>query len=354
MNPSDWTLRHHLHTHTHTNGRSHSCRNLHEKNVSVPFAAVLEEWGVDPHTRREFCDKVVELVKYLPASANEVDMSDRSEPRIPYDVNEAIAFVVKNEIDDIKAKMEAGMSMTMVEDKLSFHFAPFFRSIDRRTGESKLFPNRTVKEVAHNHPGSLCPFRGFTYQSYTDPATFLAVQWSDQPASFEGYVWEAAVAHWLEHSGKCLNCDASKTVRWIGGLRGRCWGDAVCLDCKALYEIKSRATVDKIHAILFRYGQIDGGSYLNFARHRRVSQHKFLLLVSRQPNPAGYHPVYGVKICTVTPKLSDNSFDRDMDEPYIGSCFIVQKDFNTKYVMAILPRLEVDASSPIVRCDDWL
>jgi hypothetical protein len=307
----------------------------------------LKEWCVDTSRHEEFCAKAMARVDTLPPSLipQDLDVSDLAKsPALPKSVKDAIHFVLSNEIQNVQEAMEEGETFTFTEDRCSpHHFAPMkpqqpqFR--DHKAGRTKAVPKF---EFRATDPRTLDPFRRFTYTKFNSAPEYFAAQWHSQPACFDGHVWEAVVSHWMEYSGtKCFCCESKSCLRWIGGLNGLAWGDVVCVECKALYEIKSKATIDKVHKCLFQYNSVQCGSFLNFAEHRRLGK-KYLVIVSRQPGQNDNHPIYGLEIETVAPTLTDTSFDLERRDLHIGSVISVKVNAASSYVKGILRPLRSD------------
>jgi hypothetical protein len=315
----------------------------------------MAEWGVDNDNGQYdgFCDRAEARLDRLPPSMIPEDLNviDLASPVLPKHIKDAIQVVIENEIANVQTDLERGDTFTLTHDRLSHPFPPLKVDINQPTGKSKTVPRFPFEDLFRTNPEALNPFRRFTYQMFHSAPAYFGAQWHSQPASFAGQVWEAVVSHWMEHSGSacCFHCGQQRCLRWIGGRHGLAWGDVVCIECKSLYEIKSKATIEKVHKCLFEYNQVTGGSFLHYAKHRRLGK-KYLVVVSRQPGKNGSYPIYGVEIETVTPQLTDKSFDLERDHPYIGSVLSFHaKAVHSNFIKGIVRPVPTDVNvSPAV------
>jgi len=150
---------------------------------------------------------------------------------------------------------------------------------------------------------------------------YYARIWSERSNfSLDGVVFEALVAHHLCLSMPCHSCKLRKKLRWNGG-RGNqsSWADIVCTFCKSTYEVKSKASSDKIEQ-LFQYNRTMAGSFRLFHQMPPASTKKkrYLVIVNRAKTlPRGVvrstkssmmHRVSIAEIQKVLPRLCDLSF----------------------------------------------
>ena len=57
----------------------------------------------------------------------------------------------------------------------------------------------------------------------------------------------------------CTNCKLLKALRWAGGGKSS-WQDMICIECGATYEIKTKASMEKVETAL-KHNRIQGGSF---------------------------------------------------------------------------------------------
>ena len=130
----------------------------------------------------------------------------------------------------------------------------------------------------------------------------------------------------------CFNCNSRNSLRWSGGF-GSSWQDLVCVECRCMYELKTKASMEKIEST-YRHNNINSGSfaaYCDIERARSVDdpnghKHKinsgrrpkmFLVLLPREftfdRNRQKIHPVFIAEIDAIQPKLSEKNFDTDSE-----------------------------------------
>jgi hypothetical protein len=131
------------------------------------------------------------------------------------------------------------------------------------------------------------------------------------------------------------------------------WSDIVCIKCDSSYEIKSKASTEKIEKAI-RYNNIQGGSFKRFHRLRREEEGNedakhYLVLVSRAPSeiicasvacPRTSWQVDLAEIDTVLPALRDASFTRPAGGVELKSSIKIKE--GTRKVWFRIPFVEID------------
>ena len=159
------------------------------------------------------------------------------------------------------------------------------------------------------------PFCRFNFESL-HLASFWYDRWkTSDENSRGGTIAEAALVCHVLQTEKCFNC---KTEGWNGG-SASCWQDMVCLQCKSTYEIKSKASADKVTEA-FVLNNFRGGSYSRFWKIKnglQSNQKMYLVTVSRQPSfdvHGSFHPIHIAEIDRVLPRLDPLSFYDDEND----------------------------------------
>eukprot|EP00979_Chaetoceros_neogracilis_P015351 scaffold5740_cov165-Chaetoceros_neogracile.AAC.1 len=131
------------------------------------------------------------------------------------------------------------------------------------------------------------------------------------------------------------------------------WKDIVCIKCDSSYEIKSKASTEKIEKAI-KYNNIQGGSFKRFHRLRREKEGNkdakhYLVLVSRAPTeiicasatyPRTAWQVDLAEIDTVLPALRDVSFTRPAGDIVMKASIKVKE--GTRKVWFRIPFVEID------------
>ena len=214
---------------------------------------------------------------------------------------------------------------------------PFWRKVFRDGGVSyekkhqyKIFSNRELD------PLDRYEFKKIIASRYWFRQMFLS--------NFDqilGLVFEAWIAcHALKHES-CYNCKCKKTLRWAGGVASS-WQDLVCTSCDAMFEIKTKASEEKVEKV-FHYNNLRVGSYGNFCqlkRRCRPDQKLYLVVLSRASSyiqKRQMHPVYIAEIDKGIPKLQENSFNENKQDSSLKT--EVSMKLTTKSKWFDLPKL---------------
>lgn len=75
----------------------------------------------------------------------------------------------------------------------------------------------------------------------------------------EGNAFEAIVASHAVHAEACYHCKMRESLRWCGG-SSNSWKDLKCMKCGSCFEIKSKASKEKVDR-QFSFGTVHGGSF---------------------------------------------------------------------------------------------
>ena len=111
------------------------------------------------------------------------------------------------------------------------------------------------------------------------------------------------------------NCKGRNSLRWYGGSNSS-WQDLICTACHSMYEVKSKATMEKVEST-FKYNKISAGSFERFCSlynsPKNPNQKMFLVVLPRSDTlnrrREVVHPVYVAEIDTAKPKLCESSFN---------------------------------------------
>ncbi len=169
--------------------------------------------------------------------------------KFPKNYNDAYQHVLRNEdMPDI---------VGTYSDKLeSEGYEPYFRRFDQRTGN---FNGYTLKQEFKAYlPSQLDPLNRFTFNRCSKEEKLFNEWFLADDDSMDGLVFEAVLACHALQAESCHNCKYKNALRWNGG-SGSSWQDLVCTNCEATYEIKTKATIEKVETAL-RY-KIQGGSF---------------------------------------------------------------------------------------------
>jgi len=189
------------------------------------------------------------------------------------------------------------------------NFAPFYAI---EVNINSFLPKKRPEYVKCSSK-ELDPFNRFEAVEYPKAEYFFRI-WFDEKLSFiNGNVFEAIVSCHAIHKENCYNCKSRRALQWIGGgSTNELWGDMICSKCNALYEIKSRKSLQKIDNCFSKYNT-QSGSFRRYYRNENVHRHykKYLVMVSRVEtyiSKGFFWPVEIAEIDSVLPCLKDSSF----------------------------------------------
>ena len=278
----------------------------------------LTEWGVQPNNGGQhvkFCNKIKnDTIKYF-EEVGEVDC-DVVRENLPEEIADAIHQVLLYEIEGNIDRF------TLIKDRVSVknrngiplsNLPPFYAN--RNQVNSSFVPYRRP-DYAKCTAEELDPFNRFMETEYSKTEYFFRI-WFDTPGLVDGNVFEAIVSCHAMHKEACHHCKCRGTIQWIGGgSTYELWGDMICCKCKAMYEIKSKKSLQKIDDCFNKYN-VQSGSfrryYWNHNAHKHLKVKKFLVIVSRDPTYVGKGMVWPVEIAEidcVLPRLKNTAFTK--------------------------------------------
>ena len=291
-----------------------SCQE-EERRIRRAMELSLDLWAVsrcdNPGFRRAALEQALEFCGKKQVFP--LDFSELGSQSLPSGTKGSIHYVLKMALMDIK-EMDAS-KWTIPMDKLGLDFAPYYQGSDL-SGTPTLRACKGFGQYVDNEPASLDPFRRFDYRRFTCAADYIAATFN--PENVGGHIMEAAVACHLQKGQKCFHCDRLGGLRWNGGMAATsAWADIVCVNCEASYEVKSKHDLQKVIDNLVKYDKIPGGNFLAYSKYKRKNH--YLVMTHRSPRN-GFHSVFAAMIKTVTPALSNASFDsRKVDQMTIAS-----------------------------------
>jgi len=156
----------------------------------------------------------------------------------------------------------------------------------------------------------LDPFNRFEIKGF-EAAEWFYQMFQDR-GSLDGYIFEAFTAYYMQNDMPCQSCKFRNCLRWNGGFGGP-WSDVICIQCQALYEIKSKADEDAIEKA-FRFNAFQGGSFRFFYKNTVGDDRvRYLVVVSRKASmmrssSSFSHRVSLAEIKTAVPRLCPESF----------------------------------------------
>jgi hypothetical protein len=224
-----------------------------EKEVLEELVHSLHEMGVGASHPDHFQFRrraIRDCKAYMSKISNDnINYQAISALKFPKNYNDAYQHVLRNEdMPDI---------VGTYSDKLeSEGYEPYFRRFDQRTGN---FNGYTLKQEFKAYlPSQLDPLNRFTFNRCSKEEKLFNEWFLADDDSMDGLVFEAVLACHALQAESCHNCKYKNALRWNGG-SGSSWQDLVCTNCEATYEIKTKATIEKVETAL-RY-KIQGGSF---------------------------------------------------------------------------------------------
>ncbi|KAL7545788.1 hypothetical protein ACHAWF_009135 [Thalassiosira exigua] len=229
----------------------------------------LKEWGVkgshEKHSsfrQRAIRDCLANLSK---KSEEPINYAKLNADGFPENYKDAYEHVLRD--DDVPSGCYLISSDRL---KAGGPYPPYRRWYDRISGEVvdyklrkefKVFPSDQIESMTR-----------FQFRKPT-PEEILFERWfvDGNDAADEGVLFEAILACHALQSESCYNCKC-KTLRWNGG-GAASWQDLVCINpkCRATYEIKTKADLEKVEKA-FQHNNINGGSFSAWCQLRSSKQ----------------------------------------------------------------------------------
>ena len=250
-----------------------------EKKVRHELLHSLYEWGVNgSHSEHvKFRRKVIEEgVAYLSKKSDEaINYQALKREKFPKNCSDAYEHVLRN--DNVCGQVYTS------RDKLNgnCYLQPYYRLRWRTSGEVKGY--KLKAEYQGFSPEQLDPLYRFQFNPIAEEDLFFE-RWfvCDNDAACDGVLFEAVVACHALKSEPCYNCKFQKALRWNGG-GSASWQDMICTNCGATYEIKTKASAEKVESTLER-NKIPGGSFSSWCKmknSKEPDQKMYLVLLPR-------------------------------------------------------------------------
>ncbi|KAL7538859.1 hypothetical protein ACHAXR_011420 [Thalassiosira sp. AJA248-18] len=242
--------------------------------------------------------------------------------KFPKNYSDAYEHVLRND--------EVSDQIFCCSDKLNGggYLEPFFRCHDRRTGA---FTGYKLKNEYQGFSSrELDPLYRFQFDEISNENLFYQRWFVDEDdASADGVLFEAMLAcHALQYE-PCYDCKCLNALRWNGG-GSASWQDMICIKCGATYEIKTKASMEKVENAL-HWNNLNGGSFSSWCRLRnskQPNQKMYLVLLPRKSTFNRHHE-------KVLPKICSNSFNTNHNSIRFKSS--VSLKLNTKAKWFNLP-----------------
>jgi len=279
----------------------------------------LYEWGVNGHHAAH-----VQFRQYALAECQAMLTTEHTDTKgyrqlvndkFPEEVEEAVDHYVRSDMQEVPPRW------ITITDKLeeAYPQAPFRRHYAKGRTKGTLDKSRVLnypKKKAYKGFSNeeLDPLQRFAYEVESNAERMFSTYMIGQGyASEMGVVLEAVLACHAIKNEACYNCKCRNSLRWNGGY-GASWQDLVCIQCEAMFELKTKDTMEKLEFYL-NMNSIPGGSfrrYCGLRNGRKPGQKMYLVLLSRQAmlnrNMEHGRPVYIAEIDYVLPRLSGSSF----------------------------------------------
>eukprot|EP00979_Chaetoceros_neogracilis_P002889 scaffold479_cov123-Chaetoceros_neogracile.AAC.1 len=290
-----------------------------ESKVREELLISLGEWGMSVGTRDGHVKfkriAIEEALVNLHVKKKPFNYKIMRTENFPTDMNEAYEHILRQE-DLPDDKIYAHIDTLEMEGFLN----PFWRRYDRRL---KFMTYERTPEYHDFTNASLDPLKRFQFRP-TTKTDLLFKRWfvteAGGNASDLGMVFETAIAcHALQYES-CYNCEGQNTLRWNGG-SGASWQDLICVMCECMYEVKTKANMEKVSKSFDR-NRISGGSFSSFWKlnnSKRPGQKMFLVILprtstlNRRKGQRGY-PVHIAEIAHVLPQAYINTFNETMSK----------------------------------------
>ena len=283
-----------------------------EKKAVEEILHSLNEWGLSDslEEHKEFRKLVVsEILASLKrrSSGQSFDYKELQHDKFPVELDKAYEHVLSHEQvpDDVYS----------VRDKLNMegYGNPYRRRYIKRLDQVKGYSLRPEYRTFTKR--DLDPLHRYEYQ-LMEQTELIFLRWFCEVEDCHlGIFYEAALAcHALQYE-VCYNCKFRNSLRWNGGSQGS-WQDMICTKCGCIYEIKTKASMEKVEKA-FMFNSIPGGSYSSFCKmnnSKRPDQKIFLVLLPRSwtCNRKGeeVYPVQIAEIAYVLPQVNEHTFNQ--------------------------------------------
>mmetsp|Transcript_20503 Transcript_20503/g.31110 ORF Transcript_20503/g.31110 Transcript_20503/m.31110 type:complete len:425 (-) Transcript_20503:553-1827(-) len=316
-------------------------RKTHEQNQSREGKRVrqdlshsLKEWGVTGQHEEhgKFRDRTLNEGVLLVSAENTKDSRkvqrgglsfEHLESDIfPDNIQEAFEYALRADVTNV-----APEKCVVISDRLNVEGfgEPFFSRKDKRISARRRRPKSGKKKnesylMKHDYKGfhrrEIDPLRRYSFEQIPKSDYFYQRWFIDERENDLGTFLEAWGACHAIQKEPCFNCGCTDSLRWNGG-SGSSWQDIVCIKCGAMYEVKTKASMDKIRSEYY-FNNLSSGSFNNYckiAESRRRDQKMFLVLFPREhtlDKVSGLkrvHPGLITEIANVKPKLFEGSFN---------------------------------------------
>ena len=245
-----------LDTHQDTN-RGHKSRapsiqvkvatNLKEVIEELQYS--LNEWGLqercDEHYnfRQKVLQDGLRMASYV---GSKVTYQDAKKDTFPLNIGEAYEKVLKSDAESLRHR-----DMYHRHDSLNVggFGEPFSRWYDKRAVLPRVTRYRKKPQYKRFSNSELDPLQRYKFHRMTKPK-FCFNRWffDDDKDSEMGTLFESWFScHALQHES-CFNCKGRNSLRWYGGSKSS-WQDIICTACHSTYEVKSKATMEKLRVL---------------------------------------------------------------------------------------------------------
>lgn len=280
----------------------------------------LYEWGVsgDHDEHRKFRKFIIdEGKKMVEVQGRPIDYQHLKANKFPTDHTQAIEYVLRNEINSDPSSFGFFKAIDPLCGIEEFNNAPFkryyARKIDGSLRTDKVVCYKRRKEYEGIPSWEIDPFNRFQFEKITE-SQFRFRRWFLSTVEQDaGTIFEARLAWHALQKEPCYNCKCRNSLRWSGG-PNTSWQDLVCVECKCMFEVKTKKSLDAIRTT-FERQKVKGGSFKNYCKLRNSLKpgiKMFLVLMPREftINRAGehIHPVFVTEIDYVLPCLSSSDF----------------------------------------------
>jgi transposase-like protein len=269
----------------------------------------LYEWGVngDHKVHSNFREKIIQeglTMYHEEAHYSTFEHFKHTAVAFPTNYEDAIRRVLEDCLD---TKVITGFF-----DDRCVTREPYYRWYDKRN--SSITGCRLKADYKGWSKKQLDPMQPLKEYRKPSPAEFWFHRWiaGDVDAGL-GTVYEAILAAHALKNESCFHCKRLNCLRW-GGSQGA-WLDLICTKCHSTFEVKTKASRDKMTEE-FERNSISGGSFRHFWRHQnaiRSTDQKMYLVVLPRSLDVGrsgnqFCPVSCMEIDYVLPCLSSSCF----------------------------------------------
>ena len=280
------------------------------------LAHTFEEWGVNGNHNQhlEFRKSVYEEAKrMIETGSTPTNYSKLKNLTFPTESTKAVEHVCRS---DLREKLPDSHRY-LLEDKLASIvddkgcMMPFFRVYAKNT---VICYKRQPEFKGFSIRNELDPFHRFSFRQVSQAELWYNRWFLSGVDSNAGTIFEARLACYALQSEACFECKYRNTLRWNGGV-GASWQDLVCIQCESMYEVKTKATMEKIERE-FKYNSIRAGSFSRYCSLRnslKQGQKMFLVVLPRLPTfdrsgKKECFPVYIAEIDRVLPRVGRMTF----------------------------------------------